>query len=106
MIASVGFLLLGRLSLEHPAIASPARRSVVGKALARQVFRMTGEAQMGDPSFVMRQPILANMIWQLRDALTLEHWIRDDADFVRGQVMTLLRSGMLLFARALAQHWY
>jgi hypothetical protein len=36
-LASAGLLVLGRLSLEHPSVASSARRSVVGKAVARQV---------------------------------------------------------------------
>lgn len=63
----------------------------MGKTVARLVFEMTGNAQVGEPSLLMRQPALANMVWQLRDALTCEHWIRDDADFVRGQIVMLLR---------------
>ena len=40
----------------------------------------------------MRHPALANLVWRMRDALTYEHWIRDDADFVRGLSLELLRS--------------
>ena len=39
----------------------------------------------------MRQPALADMVWRLRDSLTFDHWIRDDADYVRGEVIALLR---------------
>ena len=54
--------LAGRLSLEHPEIASRARRSWGGKAVAWLLFRATRQSLAGEPSWLMRQRPFANMV--------------------------------------------
>ena len=95
VLGCVMLAITARLSLRHPAVhrtvAGPARRSLPAKTLARQVFRLTGDVK-GEDSMIMRQPLLAGIVWRLRDTLTYQHWIRDDADHVRGLVVGVLAS--------------
>ena len=95
VLGCVMLAISARLSLRHPAVhrtvAGPARRSLPAKTLARQVFRLTGDVE-GEDSMIMRQPLLAGIVWRLRDTLTYQHWIRDDADHVRGLVVGVLAS--------------
>ncbi|EKX50864.1 hypothetical protein GUITHDRAFT_103454 [Guillardia theta CCMP2712] len=88
-LATVG---LGVVAMQDRRLSSRMRRSLFVRAAVRLLHRLSYS------SVCSSSPLIATCIWYLRNGFHANHWLRDDSDYLRPLVSSILQRRQHVFS--------